>query len=92
MIIFGGTEIPSNRTLLERSGVQHVMLNYWGLRKRGLPKNKPYLISEHFQDGMLVWVDSGATQADKANLSKQELEAYAITMTASKVGLNLIHR
>ena len=26
---------------------------------------------------MKVWVDSGATQADKANLSKQELEEYA---------------
>ena len=77
MIIFGGVEIPSNRTLLERSGVKHVMLNYWGLRKRGLPKTKLYLISEHFNDDMKVWVDSGATQADKANLSRAELEEYA---------------
>ena len=77
MIIFGGVEIPSNRTLLERSGVKHVMLNYWGLRKRGLPKTKLYLISEHFDEDMKVWVDSGATQADKANLSKAELEDYA---------------
>jgi len=53
------------------------MLNYWGLRKRGLPKTKPYLIGEHFRDDMRVWVDSGATQADKANLSSRELEAYA---------------
>jgi hypothetical protein len=43
-VIFGGVEIPSNRTLLEKSGVQNVMLNYWGLKKRGLPKNKAYLI------------------------------------------------
>jgi len=77
MILFGGVEIPSNRTLLERSGVKNVMLNYWGLRKRGLPKTKLYLISEHFNDDMKVWVDSGATQADKANLSKYELEQYA---------------
>jgi len=77
MILFGGVEIPSNRTLLERSGVKNVMLNYWGLRKRGLPKTKLYLISEHFNDDMKVWVDSGATQADKANLSKAELEQYA---------------
>jgi hypothetical protein len=77
MIIFGGVEIPSNRTLLERSGVKHVMLNYWGLRKRGLPKTKLYLISEHFDEDMKVWVDSGATQADKANLSRAELEEYA---------------
>ena len=77
MIIFGGVEIPSNRTLLERSGVKHVMLNYWGLRKRGLPKTKDYLIGEHFLPDMKVWVDSGAVQADKANLSRQELEEYA---------------
>jgi hypothetical protein len=77
MIVFGGVEIPSNRTLLEKTGVNNVMLNYWGLRKRGLPKTKIYLISEHFLPNAKVWVDSGATQADKAGLSKQELEAYA---------------
>ena len=76
-IIFGGVEIPSNRTLLERNGVQNVMLNYWGLRKRGLPTTKPYLIGEHFLPETKVWVDSGAVQADKANLSRQELEDYA---------------
>jgi hypothetical protein len=53
------------------------MLNYWGLRKRGLPKTKIYLIGEHFLPEMKVWVDSGATQADKANLSRKELEEYA---------------
>lgn len=53
------------------------MLNYWGLRKRGLPKTKQYYIAEHFLPDMKVWVDSGATQADKANLSQRELEEYA---------------
>lgn len=53
------------------------MLNYWGLRKRGLPKTKAYLIGEHFLPDMKVWVDSGATQADKAGLSQRELEDYA---------------
>jgi hypothetical protein len=77
MIIYSGVEVPSNRTLLERNNVQHVMLNYWGLRKRGLPKNKPYLIGEHFLPEMKVWVDSGATQADKASLSLRELEEYS---------------
>jgi hypothetical protein len=76
VIIFGGVEIPSNRTLLEKAGVENVMLNYWGLRKRGLPKTKAYLIAEHFLPHMKVWVDSGATQADKASLSKRELEEY----------------
>jgi len=77
MIIFNGVEIPSNRTLLEKCDVQHVMLNFWGLRKRGLPKTKAYLIGEHFFPNMKVWVDSGATSADDANLSKQELLEYA---------------
>lgn len=77
MIIFGGVEIPSNRTLLERNGVEHVMLNYWGLRKRGLPKTKAYLVGEYFQPNMKVWLDSGAVQADKAGLSRQELIDYA---------------
>jgi hypothetical protein len=76
-IIMAGTEVPSNRTLLERSGVENVMLSYWGLKKRGLPKTKPYLIGEHFLPNMKVWVDSGATQADKASLSLRELEEYA---------------
>lgn len=76
-VIFMGVEIPSNRTLLESMGVQHVMLSYWGLRKRGLPKTKPYLVGEHFLPNMKVWIDSGATQADKANLSIRELEEYA---------------
>lgn len=76
-LVFAGTEIPSNRTLLERNGVENVMLNYWGLRKRGLPKTKAYLIGEHFEPHLKVWVDSGATQADKANLSKGELLDYA---------------
>jgi hypothetical protein len=53
------------------------MLNYWGLCKRGLPKTKAYLIGEHFLPHMKVWVDSGATQADKAGLSQRELEEYA---------------
>ena len=76
-IIFSGVEIPSNRTLLERASATNVMLNYWGLRKRGLPKTKLYLINEQFEPGMKVWVESGATQADRANLSKRELEEYA---------------
>jgi hypothetical protein len=78
MIIFGGVEIPSNRTLLERSNrVENVMLSYWGLRKRGLPKTKLYLINEHFPKYMKVWVDSGALQADASGMTKEELLDYA---------------
>lgn len=77
MIIFGGVEIPSNRILLETNGVTDVMLSYWGLKKRGLPKTKPYLIGEHFYSDMKVWVDSGAVQADAAGFSDREREEYA---------------
>jgi len=73
MLIFSGTEVGSNRTLLEGLKVESMGLNYWGLRKRGLPKTKIWLISEHFEDSANVYIESGASQADKAGLSKQEL-------------------
>ena len=72
-LIFSGTEVGSNRTLLEGMKVESMGLNYWGLRKRGLPKTKLWLISEHFTPETKVYIESGAAQADKAGLSKQEL-------------------
>jgi len=72
-LIFSGTEVGSNRTLLEGMKVESMGLNYWGLRKRGLPKTKLWLISEHFTPETQVYVESGAAQADKAGLSKDEL-------------------
>lgn len=76
-IIFSGAEVGSNRTLLESQNVTLMGLNFWGLRKRGLPKHKDWLISEHFPEDVKVLIESGATQADKANLSRYELEQYA---------------
>ena len=72
-LIFSGTEVGSNRTLLEGMKVESMGLNYWGLRKRGLPKTKLWLISEHFTPETKVYIESGAAQADKAGLSKDEL-------------------
>jgi hypothetical protein len=72
-LIFSGTEVGSNRTLLEGLKVESMGLNYWGLRKRGLPKTKIWLISEHFDSSANVYIESGASQADKAGLSRQEL-------------------
>jgi hypothetical protein len=72
-LIFSGTEVGSNRTLLEGMKVKSMGLNYWGLRKRGLPKTKLWLISEHFTPETQVYIESGAAQADKAGLSKDEL-------------------
>ena len=76
-LFYAGTEIPSNRTLLRDAGVTNVMLNYWGLVKRGLPKTKVYLVGEQFEGQFKVMLDSGATQADKANLSVSELFDFA---------------
>lgn len=72
-LIFSGVEVGSNRTLLEGMKVESMGLNYWGLRKRGLPKTKIWLISEHFEPEAKVYIESGALQADKAGLSRQEL-------------------
>ena len=72
-IIFSGTEVGSNRTLLEGLGVTYMGINYYNLRKRGLPKTKLWLISEHFQPEVNVFIESGARQAEKNGLSKEEL-------------------
>jgi len=77
-VIFSGVEVGSNRTLLEGMKVESMGLNFWGLRKRGLPKNKLWLISEHFDPETKVYIESGAAQADKAGLSKEELTSLAV--------------
>lgn len=76
-IIFGGAEIPSNRTLLARCGVTHVAVSYWGLRKRGLPKTKEYLLAERFPEDVTIYVESGGPQVDAAGLTLGELQEYA---------------
>lgn len=76
-IIFSGAEVGSNRTLLEGMKVESMGLNFWGLRKRGLPKTKIWLISEHFAPETKVFIESGAKQAEKAGLSRQELISLA---------------
>jgi len=76
-IIFSGAEIGSNRTLLEGQQVESMGLNYWTLRKRGLPKTKDWLIGEHFPKSVSVYIESGAAQADKAGLSRAELTSLA---------------
>ena len=76
-IIFSGTEVGSNRTLLEGLGVTYMGINYYNLRKRGLPKTKLWLINEHFQPEVNVFIESGARQAEKNGLSKEELADLA---------------
>lgn len=75
-LIYSGAEVGSNKTLLDGMGVKLMGLNYWGLRKRGMPKTKTWYIDEHFPSDVQVVIESGAPQADAANLSKAELEDY----------------
>ena len=53
--------------------VESMGLNYWGLRKRGLPKTKEWIISNYFDPEVKVYIESGAKQADQSGLSRQEL-------------------
>jgi len=76
-IIFSGAEVGSNRNLLYGQKVESHGLNYWTLRKRGLPTTKRWLISEHFDSDTQVFIESGAAQAEKAGLSKEELTSLA---------------
>ena len=76
-VIFSGAEVGSNRKLLYDSKVESMGLNFWGLKKRGLPKTKIWLISEHFDSETKVHIESGAAQAEKAGLSKEELLSLA---------------
>jgi hypothetical protein len=76
-IVFGGAEIGSNRTLLESMNADLVSMSFYGLKKRYLPKNKLWLVSEHFPETMKVILDSGIHQAEKDGLSKEELTSLA---------------
>jgi len=75
-LVFLGGEVPSHRILLENAGVKAIGLNYWALKRRGLPKTKDYLLSERFDPDTSVFVDSGYSSALKSDLSTMELEAY----------------
>jgi len=76
-LIFSGAEVGSNRTLLEGMKVDTMGLNFYALKKRGLPKTKIWLISEHFTEDTQVVIESGVQQAERDGLSKEELISLA---------------
>ena len=76
-LIFLGGEVPSHRNLLVDSGVKHIGVNFWRLMKRGLPKNKEYLLAERFPDDVRIYVDGGGYHLNKEKLSLSEIEDYA---------------
>jgi len=75
-IIFMGGEVASHRNLLINAGVKDISINYWALKKRGLPKTKDYLLAERYPEDVRVYVDSGALSAERSGLSVMELEAF----------------
>ena len=76
-LVFSGAEVGSNRTLLEGMKVDTMGLNFYALKKRGLPKTKIWLISEHFTEETQVVIESGVQQAERDGLSKEELVSLA---------------
>lgn len=76
-IVFLGGEVPSHRNLLVNAGVKHIGVSYYRLVKRGLPKSKPYLLSERFPDDVNIYIDGGGHQLNDLNLTERELEEYA---------------
>ena len=57
-IVFLGGEVPSHRKILTECGVKHIGVNYWRVVKRGLPKTKDHLLSDHFPEDVNVYVNA----------------------------------
>lgn len=74
-LIFMGGEVPSNRLLLIDANVQNIGVSFWGLRKRGLPKSKTYLLSEKYPDDVKIYLTAGT--AATTSLSTREAEEFA---------------
>lgn len=74
-IVFMGGEVPSHRLLLLESNVKHIGVSFWGLRKRGLPKSKLYLLSEKYPDDVKIYLTAGT--AATSTLSTRECEEFA---------------
>lgn len=75
--MFLGGEVPSHRKLLIESGVKHIGINYWRLVKRGLPKNKDYILADKFPDDVYIYLTGGAPQADDSGLDRVAIEDFA---------------
>lgn len=73
-IVYLGAEVPSNRKILEEMGIREVGFSFWRAMKRGLPKNKDYLLSNYFNPFMNVTVYPGIPAATE--LSEREMEDF----------------
>ena len=75
-IVYLGAEVPSNRTLLETTTATNVGVSFWRLVKRGLPKNKNYLLSNYFKSDISIYVHGGIP-LNETSLTAADLEAFA---------------
>jgi hypothetical protein len=72
--IYLGSEVPSNRKILEAMGTREVGFSYWRAAKRGLPKSKDYLLSNYFNPFMNITVYPGIPAA--VQLTEREIEDF----------------
>jgi hypothetical protein len=74
-IIFLGADVPSNRVILTSAGAGCLGVSFWGLQRRGLPKNKKYELKNYFPEDVRIYVNAGLPL--KREFSKAELEEFA---------------
>jgi len=68
-LFYSGAEVPSWRTLLADTGVEHVSLSFMGLRRRVKHTDK-WLLSDKFPDNQKIFLDSGAYTVNTADEEK----------------------
>lgn len=95
IFIFNGAEVPSNRLLLESMCVEHMGFSFWRAWKRGLPKNKEYYLSDHFDPEVKIYVDWKNDGYDSLTFEAQRAydEAYKNFMlnNADRIEMSVFH-
>lgn len=76
-IVYLGSDVPSNRGILEEAGVQNVGFSFWRAFKRGLPKNKSFSLAERFNESMNIYVYSGHPKEDSTEIPADYFKMYA---------------
>ncbi len=73
-IVFMGSEVPSNKTILGQMNAKHVGFSFWGALKRGLPTTKKFLLTDRFIDEVDIYVYPGIPSA--AELNDEEMQDF----------------
>lgn len=77
-LIWLGGEVPSHRTLLVGAGVKAISVNYWRLKKRGLPTTKDYLFDGRVPEDISIYLTSGSASAiEEIGEDDAALRSYA---------------